>query len=568
MRILIVDDDQANVRLLKKLLEIEQHEVFLAENGAVGVEKFFELVPDLILMDVMMPVMDGLEASREIKSMCLDMGDVFVPILFLTAMSEEEDLAKCIEAGGDDFLSKPYNRVVLRAKIKSLDRIRALHSRVKAQHIDLMRQQAMLAKDLMHAEGIMSKITGASHIDSPCLNFAVKGMDDFCGDLVIANRTPSGSLMVFLGDFTGHGLPAAVCAVPVAGTFYAMTSKGFSVGDTVREINDRLCRILAAGLFCAAAVIEIDPLQATATIWNGGLPDLWVIDGRGRVRRRVKSTHLALGVLPAEPDYRRVEVVELDPELRIVAISDGVVEAKNEAGVMFGDDRLEECLGRNAEDLIGSVFDAVYDYTGDLPVEDDISVVVIDCSQPVLNPKDPDALPDENEMRVTDWQIKWRLGADTLRRIDPLPIIMNAWNDFPAPRKHRESVFLVLAELYSNALDHGLLELDSELKTSPEGFVEYYGLRETRLADLSDAWIEVSLGHEVVEGGGRVTIRVRDSGPGFDTTKARPTLEENDGHSGRGIQLIYRLCSSVEYTDQGNDVTAVYDWTIDQPAFA
>lgn len=565
MRILVVDDDHANSRLLKKLLEVEGHEIELAEDGSAGVGKFFEFHPDLILMDVMMPVMDGLEASRLIKSMCSGLGNVFVPILFLTAMSDEEDLARCIEAGGDDFLAKPYNRVVLRAKIKSLDRIRVLHSRVHEQHLDLMRQQSLLEKDLMHAEGIMSKITGAKHIDSPCLTFAVQGMESFCGDLVIANRTPSGSLMIFLGDFTGHGLPAAVCAVPVAGSFYAMSSKGFSVGDTVREINDRLCRLLPAGLFCAAAVIEIDPFKTTASIWNGGLPDIWVIDGNRHVKRRIRSTHLSLGVIPSTPDYRRVEVVELDSKLQILAISDGVVEAKNSDGEMYGHDRLQKCLESGDEDLISNVLTDIQEHLGDEPTEDDVSVVRIDCSKPMFNVQEGEKVDLDLDAIVSDWSINWHFGADTLRRIDPLPIIMNAWNDFPAPTDHRERVFLVLAELYSNALDHGLLGLDSSLKESPEGFVEYYNLKEERISELDHASIEVSLAHQRTDNGGEVRIEVRDSGKGFDTSKSQPKLEENDLRSGRGVALVHRLCESVVYNDSGNVVVASYQWHLEQP---
>ena len=121
LKVLLVDDDRINRVLLNAILKKEGYEVLQARM-AKATEIFREEQPDLVLMDVMMPVMDGYEATRIIKA---ESADRFVPVIFLTAVTDEQALATCVECGGDDFLIKPYNRVILKAKIDAMLRIQA-----------------------------------------------------------------------------------------------------------------------------------------------------------------------------------------------------------------------------------------------------------------------------------------------------------------------------------------------------------------------------------------------------------------------------------------------------------
>jgi len=126
---LIVDDELSNRIVLNALLKKMEYTTVQAENGAQAIELFKEAQPDIIFMDIMMPVMDGFDATAQIKALC---GDTFVPIIFLTAMTDEKALARCVEVGGDDFLTKPFNHTVLKSKIKAMERIRDLHREVKS----------------------------------------------------------------------------------------------------------------------------------------------------------------------------------------------------------------------------------------------------------------------------------------------------------------------------------------------------------------------------------------------------------------------------------------------------
>lgn len=119
LHILVVDDTATNRQILAVFLKKLGHVVTMAEDGAQAVSLFAAKPFDLVIMDVMMPVMDGYEATRRIKAMC---GERWVPVIFLSALDKDENLVAGLEAGGDDYLPKPINFVVLEAKLRSLTR--------------------------------------------------------------------------------------------------------------------------------------------------------------------------------------------------------------------------------------------------------------------------------------------------------------------------------------------------------------------------------------------------------------------------------------------------------------
>jgi PAS domain S-box-containing protein len=119
LKVLVVDDTATNRQLLQVFLRKLGYLVDVAVDGEKAIERFLAGAPDLVLMDVMMPVMDGYEATRRIKALC---GDRWVPVVFLSALDKEENLIMGLDAGGDDYLHKPVNFVVLDAKLRSLAR--------------------------------------------------------------------------------------------------------------------------------------------------------------------------------------------------------------------------------------------------------------------------------------------------------------------------------------------------------------------------------------------------------------------------------------------------------------
>jgi diguanylate cyclase (GGDEF)-like protein len=129
-KILVVDDVAVNVQLLTTYLTSVGYEVFTARDGQEALDKVIETQPDLILLDVMMPKLNGFEVCERLKT---DPTTKIIPVIMVTALNEIEDKIKATEAGADDFVSKPFNKLELLTRVKSLLRIKQLHDELRAK---------------------------------------------------------------------------------------------------------------------------------------------------------------------------------------------------------------------------------------------------------------------------------------------------------------------------------------------------------------------------------------------------------------------------------------------------
>ncbi|NOY62526.1 MAG: fused response regulator/phosphatase [Gammaproteobacteria bacterium] len=363
--------------ILKALLSKGGHEVVVAYDGAQAVRLFYDERPDMVLMDVMMPVMDGYQAAREIKAFCKD---EFVPIIFLTAMRDEDALTRCIESGGDDFLNKPYNGVVLQAKIGAMERIRKLYSTMRDQKAKVELYQSEVQREMELASRIFEKITSSGATDLSCIKSYSTPMSLFNGDILIMARKPCGGINLMLGDFTGHGLPAALCAMPTADIFYAMTAKGCSICEISKEINRKLNNVLPTGLFCAACLVETFPGRQSINVWNGGLPEILVVNREGTLAKRILSSNMPLGIIDDESAVCRVESIDLADNAHVFIYSDGLIEAQNSRDEMYKQSRLDRLFdgSTRAEALYEKIVEDVRLFRGKAAQNDDMTLVGID----------------------------------------------------------------------------------------------------------------------------------------------------------------------------------------------
>ncbi len=563
LKILLVDDDRINRILLHAILKREGYDVYQADDGLQAIKLFAEKLPDLVLMDLMMPVMDGYEATRIIKSRTVDR---FVPVIFLTAVTDDKALAKCVTVGGDDFLVKPYNRVILKAKIEAMVRIRQLYDTMKYQRDELQYHQTRLSHEHEVAKRVFEKIVPRGSLDADNIKYMLSPASIFNGDLLLATRTPAGSMYIMLGDFTGHGLPAAIGAIPVAEVFYGMANKGFSLAAIVSETNRKLRAILPTEVFFAACFMELSIEGDSIQIWNGGIPDVLIFDPSGELRERVPSQSVPLGVvsnasLNSEP--RRLSV---QPNDRIYAFSDGIIEMGNPQGEMLGQSGFED-LFREHDDpdtMFEALPAAIERFSAGAEQADDMTLIEIRCVAMDAVTALPEAFGYTGIRPPLPWNASLELDALTMRHVDPIPLLMYVVTEIQGLDGYREPLYTVLAELYNNALEHGVLGLSSRLKDTGDGFLAYYTERQARLARLEEGKVRFHFTHTPLGEGGRLSIAIEDSGEGFDYENLLNNLDENIASHGRGIELVRSICESVVFSQKGNAVVVEFVWTTQQ----
>lgn len=559
MRVLIVDDEQANRLILRAMLKKSGHEVFEACNGQEAIDLFEEHQPELVLMDVMMPVMDGYDATRVIKEKS---SKHFTPVIFLTAITDEDALVKCVESGGDDFLTKPYNRTILQAKIAAMERIRQLNHTVTVQNHELAEYHTYIQHEQEVAEKIFSKLMQQGETDLPMINTFRESAATFNGDIFLVSRQPSGVIYLLVGDFTGHGLAAALGALPATQIFYAMCKKGFSIDEIIVEINHRLKSLLPTGMFLAASLLQLDPSTSTASIWHGGLPDIIMVSGLDKSVTKLASQHLPLGVIDKNCLNFTAEHIVLKSNDRIIIYTDGLIETFNKDGDIFGMERLDKLIDeiKHTEDnYVDRIIGELADFRKEEVSHDDVTVVEFICDERFYN-DEPNPADKTLVNEPGNWELTFVFKHDLLGKVDPLPILMSVLRDIQGLQKYKEDLFLILSELYINALDYGVLHMDSSLKKQAGGFERYYAEREKRLQKLRDGWIKITLADEKNGDNGRLTIIVEDSGKGFDydSCVSKKTVDENK--HGRGVSLISSLVTSLKYNKAGNRAEVLYDW--------
>lgn len=557
LTILIAEDSAADRMLLSSIVRRQGHQVLTAANGAEAVEVFRLQCPQLVLMDAMMPVMDGFEAARQIKALA---GETLVPIIFLTSLSESEALARCLEVGGDDFLAKPYNQVILSAKIKAMDRLRRLQATVLQQRDQIARHHEYLLNEQRVAKAVFDKVAHSGCLNAPNIRYLQSPYALFNGDLLLAAFTPAGDMHVLLGDFTGHGLPAAVGAMPLAEVFYGMTAKGYGLAETLREMNAKLKRILPVDMFCCATLLCLSVQRRSVEVWNGGMPDGYLHSMATGERTPLTARHLPLGVLSPQAFDDRTEVFPMALGDRVFLLSDGVIDTCDANEQLFGVQRLQDvfALNRQPDALFEEIERALRDFGGE--ARDDVSMVEISLLEPArLNPPAV-VYSDSGQSCPLDWSVSFEFRAATLKRFNPLPYLLQLLLEVHGLRAQSGALYSVLAELYSNALEHGVLGLDSGLKRDASGFTRYYQQRNVRLDELQDGFVRVHLQVTPEGEGGCLAICVEDSGKGFDVERVLERPLDPVRLSGRGISLIRQLGRNASWSDDGRSARVEFYW--------
>ena len=558
LTVLIAEDSATDLLLLSTIVRRQGHQVLTASNGLDAVQVFARERPQLVLMDALMPVMDGFEAARQIKQLA---GEALVPVIFLTSLRESSALAQCLDAGGDDFMAKPYNPLILAAKINAMDRLRRLQATVLQQRDLIARHHDYLLHEQRVAKAVFDKVAHSGCINAaPNIRYLQSPYALFNGDLLLAAYTPSGDMHVLLGDFTGHGLPAAVGAMPLAEVFYGMTAKGYGLAQILREMNVKLKRILPVDMFCCATLLCLSTQRRVVEVWNGGMPEGYVHEVASGKRTALVPRHLPLGVLSAEAFDDRTEVWPMALGDRVFLLSDGVLDTADSNDQLFGVERLHQVFAANREPdrLFAEIEQALAGFRGE--ARDDVSMVEITLQAGQSLRATGPLYTDSSQSCPLDWSVSFEFRAETLKRYNPLPYLLQLLLEIHGLRERSGALYSVMAELYSNALEHGVLGLDSRLKRDVHGFADYYRQRNERLAQLSSGYVRVHVQVVPTATGGQMSLRIEDSGAGFDVEQVLARPLEVDRLSGRGLNLVRQLSGDVHWSDGGRSVCVEFSW--------
>lgn len=367
MTVLVVDDTLIGRATVSTLVRRLGHRCIEASDGAGAVQAYRTYRPDVVLMDVVMPGMDGLEATRQLRRLT---ADTFLPILLLSARSDDTDMIAGLQAGADDYLTKPINFAILTAKLANCGRQLMMHA-------SMANYRAEQEEEIEFARHVIERQVQGKAANDRRVRYSVTPTAQFSGDIVAVSHSPSGALYALLADATGHGLAAAISVLPVLQVFFGMAKKNLSLGLMASEINRHLSTTLPVGRFVAATIVRIEGSEGE--VWVGGTPEVLLLDRSGQVHARFASMNLPLGIDVDDAANVPPQRFDWTPGDQLVLCSDGLLEAHNRVGEAFGSQRLEATLCDAAPSRRhDSVRDALTVHLDGALAHDDVSLMVID----------------------------------------------------------------------------------------------------------------------------------------------------------------------------------------------
>jgi phosphoserine phosphatase RsbU/P len=376
-RILVVDDTPANIKILADLLRTD-YLLSVATSGADALEiAGSKDRPDLVLLDIMMPEMDGYEVCRRLKA---DPKTQDVPVIFVTAMSEVDDETRGFSLGAVDYITKPIRPPIVQARV-------AAHLELALARRTLAAQNKVLRESLAMAAHVQRSLLPKPPPSLPGLEVAGRmipcdavGGDylDFLTEEVFVGR----GFGVAVGDVAGHG-PAAALLMTAARAYLRMRAlRPGSLGEVVSDMN----RNLAVDLgdveryirFMTFFLLEVRD-DAVSWVSAGHEPALLVDPGSGTVVD-LEGDGPLLGLDP-DVAFRERRAPFREPGLVLALCTDGITEAWNDQGEQFGRERLKQSLLRHAPQDACVILEAVMrdfiDFLGPAPQKDDLTLVVL-----------------------------------------------------------------------------------------------------------------------------------------------------------------------------------------------
>ena len=377
-RLLVVDDQEANRDMLARRLAQQGWRVDAAASGVDALAMLAASPYDLVLLDVMMPAMDGYEVLSRIKD---NEALRHIPVVMVSAVDETDSVVKCLELGADDYLTKPFNALVLRARVNASLAKKWLHDREQlyakslARELEIGReiQAGFLPRDCPQPDGweIAGRFEPARSVS---------------GDFYDAFMLDNGHVALVVADVCDKGVGAALYMALFRTLLRAMASRDAKQGradadllvDVVAHTNDYIATTHErANMFATVFFGILDPQSGSLRYVNAG-HDMPLVVANGIVRAELATTGPALG-LAAGAGFS-VGKASLAPGDVLLAYTDGVTDARRAAdGERFSEERLRALLagGDSAQTLLARILAALAAHVGDAERFDDVTLIAV-----------------------------------------------------------------------------------------------------------------------------------------------------------------------------------------------
>ena len=546
--ILVVDDDTLFFHMISDFLQGHCVLSESAETLEQALKKLSQKPYDFILIDSFLPDGSGLELVPVINALAYS-----VPMVMVTGNDDQEYMQACFEAGVSDYVLKPVNLKFVWLTIK-----RCYHSHILEQQLQRQNKQLELLLDEKRQEENLARYV-YKHLAQPndkierAVQCHMQASKMFNGDFFVSTAAPNGNKILTLVDATGHGLAAAISVLPLVLAIRAMVKKGLSLSHIAHEINSKLYNEIPDDRFVAGIGVEFDLHRNEISIFNAGMPDGILLDADCNILRYLKSKSMPLGILDAQDFSPSIETIKADTGLFLLLYSDGLVEQESAEKTLFGKQNLVQVINhcQSPADLVNALVNAFEQHTGEQTVTDDVSISCINFD--MLRESSQTVDTNKQNAQVGDLRFSLELNGSLLAQVDILSVIDSVLSHSQVEASLRKKAFTVFAELVNNALDHGVLSLESSLKNDYSGFAEYLEKREVALGDLSQQ-DKLSIDLKYSNKSAEMQFDIKDSGKGYQrliVSKEHPAL------SGRGLGLIEQLTQEFTVNTLGNESSVV-----------
>ena len=367
-RVLIVDDAKTNIDILVQALR-DEYKLSVAVDGATALRSVEKSPPDLVLLDIVMPGLDGYEVCRRLRA---QQSTHDLPIMFLSSLEDVKDKTRGFEVGGNDYLTKPFEVLEVKARVRSLLKAKAYADAIReamARDLRIAReiQMGILPADLAAA-------TSGSGLD---VHAIIEPAQKVGGDLYEVLRASDDRIVVALGDVSGKGIPAALFMAVAVTILRTLARHIADPAEILSRLNDELAKQNPRGMFVTMQCLVFDFEHRRVSCAGAGHHQLAVLSPGRPPRLACPSSGRPAGLMVSNPIER--ETFPLEPGETFVLFSDGVSEAMNATEDFYGEDRLLMALsasaGTSAAETVETVLADVRAFVAGAKQSDDITVV-------------------------------------------------------------------------------------------------------------------------------------------------------------------------------------------------